>query len=112
MFGLTSKRGKLPNDVTADDGLLNQGAELDLRGHFHVRADFVAESVPVQAWHEDVGDDHVHALTLQQSECVHAVMGLEDRVAFAFELRAEQLQAGGGVVNDEEVHGALLSPAR
>jgi len=48
---------------------------------------------------------------LQQSERLHAVMGLEDRVAFGFELRAEQLQVGGMVVNDEEVPGAFRSPA-
>ena len=76
-----------------------------------VLADFVAETVAVHARHEDVGDDHVHALPLQQSERVHAVMRLENCVAFAFELRAEQLQVGGGVVNDEEVHGVFLSPA-
>ena len=50
-----------------------------------VLADFVAETVAVHPRHEDVGDDCVHALTLQQSERVHAVMGIEDRVAFAFE---------------------------
>ena len=72
-----------------------------------VLADFVAEPVAVHPRHEDVGDDHVHALTLQQSERVHAVMGLEDRVAFGLELGAEQLQVGGMVVNDEEVHGAF-----
>jgi hypothetical protein len=38
-------------------------------------------------------------------------MGLEDCVAFGFELRAEQLQAGGIVVDDEEVHGAFRPPS-
>ena len=51
----------------------------------------------------------VHALTLQQSERIHAVMSPDDRVAFGFELRAEQLQAGGIVVNDEEGHGVPAS---
>jgi hypothetical protein len=77
-----------------------------------VRADFVAEPVAVHARHEDVGDHRVYGLTLQQSERVHAVMGLEDRVAFGLQLGAEQLQVGGMVVNDEKVHGAFLSPAR
>jgi len=31
-------------------------------------------------------------------------MSLEDYVAFGFELRAEQLQVGGIIVNDEEVY--------
>ena len=48
---------------------------------------------------------------LQQSERLHAVMGLEDRVAFGLQLGAEQLQAGEIVVNDEEVPGAFRSPA-
>src|SRR5450756_1312270 len=70
-------------------------------------ADFVAEPVAVHARHEDVGDDCVNSLTLQQSERVHAVMGLEDRVAFELQLGAEQLQVNEMVVNDEEVHGVL-----
>ena len=76
-----------------------------------VLADFVAEAVAVHLRHEDIGNEHVHALTLQQSERVHAVGGLEDHVAFVFELRAEQLQVDGVVVNDEDVHGVFLSPA-